>query len=62
MGAREASATEGGVWCGDGDGMRRAMRVGRMAGVDDDGMQKYICNLKLIKLILFDRKFIITLL
>ena len=31
MGAREASATEGGVWCGGGDGMRRAMRVGRMA-------------------------------
>ena len=27
MGAREASATEGGVWCGGGD----AMRVGRMA-------------------------------
>ena len=31
MGAREALATEGGVWCGGGDGMRRAMRVGRMA-------------------------------
>ena len=31
MGAREASATEGGVWCGDGDGMRRVMRAGRMA-------------------------------
>ena len=31
MGAREASATEGGVGCGGGDGMRRAMRAGRMA-------------------------------
>ena len=31
MGAREASATEGGVGCGDGDGMRRAMWAGRMA-------------------------------
>ena len=31
MGAREASATEGGVWCGGGDGMRRAMRAERMA-------------------------------
>ena len=31
MGAREASATEGGVGCGGGDGMRRAMRVRRMA-------------------------------
>ena len=31
MGAREASATEGGVWCGGGDGMRRVMRAGRMA-------------------------------
>ena len=31
MGAREASAMEGGVGCGDGDGMRRAMRAGRMA-------------------------------
>ena len=30
MGAREASATEGGVWYGGGDGMRRAMRAGRM--------------------------------
>ena len=40
MGAREASATEGGVRCGGGDGKRRAMRAGRMArpgGVDDDG-------------------------
>ena len=31
VGAREASATEGGVGCGGGDGMRRAMRAGRMA-------------------------------
>ena len=31
MGAREASATEGGVGCGGGDGMRRAMRAERMA-------------------------------
>ena len=31
MGAREASTTEGGVGCGGGDGMRRAMRAGRMA-------------------------------
>ena len=31
MGAREASATEGGVGCGGGDRMRRAMRAGRMA-------------------------------
>ena len=31
MGAREASATEGGVGCGGGDGMRRAMRAGRTA-------------------------------
>ena len=31
MGAREASATEGGVGCGGGDGMRRVMRAGRMA-------------------------------
>ena len=31
MGAREASATEGGVRCGGGDEMRRAMRAGRMA-------------------------------
>ena len=31
MGAREASATEGGVGCGGGDGMRRAMWAGRMA-------------------------------
>ena len=31
MGAREASATEGGVGCGGGDGMRHAMRAGRMA-------------------------------
>ena len=31
MGAREASATEGGVGCGGGDGMRRAMWSGRMA-------------------------------
>ena len=31
MGAREASATEGGVGCGGGAGMRRAMRAGRMA-------------------------------
>ena len=40
MGAREASVTEGGVGCGGGDGIRRAMRAGRMArpgGVDDDG-------------------------
>ena len=40
MGAREASATEGGVRCGGGDGMRRAMRAGEWrgrAGVDDDG-------------------------
>ena len=31
MGAREASATEGGVGCGGGDGMRRVMRAERMA-------------------------------
>ena len=31
MGAREASATEGGVGCGGGDGKQRAMRAGRMA-------------------------------
>ena len=31
MGAREASAMEGGVRCGGGDGMRRVMRAGRMA-------------------------------
>ena len=31
MGAREASATEGGVGCGGGYGLRRAMRAGRMA-------------------------------
>ena len=31
MDAREASATKGGVGCGGGDGMRRAMRAGRMA-------------------------------
>ena len=31
MGAREASAMEGGVGYGGGDGMRRAMRAGRMA-------------------------------
>ena len=31
MGVREASATEGGVGCGDGDEMRRVMRAGRMA-------------------------------
>ena len=31
MGAREASATKGGVGCGGGDRMRRAMRAGRMA-------------------------------
>jgi len=31
VGAREASATEGGVECGGGDGMRRAMRAERMA-------------------------------
>ena len=40
VGAREASTTEGGVGCGGGAGMRRAMRAGRMArpgGVDDDG-------------------------
>ena len=40
MGTREASATEGGVGCGGGDRMQRAMRAGRMAwpgGVDDDG-------------------------
>ena len=40
VGAREASATEGGVGCGGGDGMRRAMRAGEWrgrAGVDDDG-------------------------
>ena len=39
MGAREASATEGGVGCGGGDGMRRCGPGewrGR-AGVDDDG-------------------------
>ena len=38
MGAREASATEGGVGCGGGDGMRRCGQGewrGR-AGVDDD--------------------------
>ena len=31
MGAWEASTTEGGVGCGGGDGMWRAMRAGRMA-------------------------------
>ena len=31
MGAREASATEGGVGCGGRHGMRRAMWAGRMA-------------------------------
>ena len=31
MGTREASAMEGGVGCGGGDGMRRAMRARRMA-------------------------------
>ena len=39
MGAWEASATEGGVGCGGGDGMRRC-RPGEWrgrAGVDDDG-------------------------
>ena len=39
MGAREASATDGGVRCGGGDGMRRCGPGewhGR-AGVDDDG-------------------------
>ena len=39
MGAREASATEGGVGCGGGDGMRRCGSGewhGR-AGADDDG-------------------------
>ena len=39
MGAREASATEGGVGCGGEDGMRRCGPGewhGR-AGVDDDG-------------------------
>ena len=31
MGAREASATEGGVGCGGRDRMRHAIRAGRMA-------------------------------
>ena len=34
MGAQEASAMEGGVGCGGGDGMWRVMRAGRMTQCD----------------------------
>ena len=37
MGAREASATEGGLGCGGGDGMRRRDELDGRAGLGNGG-------------------------